>query len=272
ISGGNQPAASAVVERGERLAKLGLDRVAQVRMADGSTVDEALMIEAAAPVISGGRLIGVALVGQMLNNYSKLRPGASPLQNPLVVEVRQTLYRNADMDRGALVSFGSSIVASSIPPASGGDSPLAGARRDAARSEETIRQGGRSYVVVWQPIKSLDNAEIASIGIARSAAELEGQKASVRVTLVAVAALAFALAGVGGFFYGRALAIRLNELTQAASRWGVGELSAPAKDYDPMMSKWVPGFIARDEISSLAAQLDEMRESFRQAIERLRKR
>lgn len=272
ISGNGQPVAAAVIERGERLARLGLDRVAQVKMADGSTVDEALMIEAAAPVVSGGRLIGVALAGQMLNNYSKLRPGASSLQNPLVAEIRQTLYRSAEADAGALIAFNSAIVASSIPPAGGSDSLLSGVRRDPARSEETIRHGDQSYIAVWQPIKSLDNAEIASLGIARNAAELEGQKNSARAALFTIAMIASALAGIAGFFYGRALAVRLNDLAQAANRWTLGELSAAAKDSDPVTRKGLAGFIARDEISRLAAQLDEMRESFRQAIERLRKR
>ncbi len=272
VSGGNQLIASAVVERGERLARLGLDRVAQVRMTDDSTVEEALIVEAAAPVIIAGRVMGLALIGQMLNNYSKTRPGASSLQTPLVAEVRQTLYRNAQMDQGAVIAYGPAIVASSFPPASGEVSPLVGSRRDSAQSEEIIRLGERGYMAAWQPIKSLDNAEIAAIGVAQNATELEGEKNAARATLIAIAAIAFALAGVGGFFYGRALAVRLEDLTQAASRWSVGELSAAAKDRDPMMSKWIPSAVARDEISRLAAQLEQMRESFRQAIERLRKR
>jgi HAMP domain-containing protein len=272
VVSGNQPFASAVVERGERLQRLGLDRVAQVRAADSPAVEDALMIEAGAPVISGGRLMGVALIGQMLNNYSKPRLNASSIQTPLVAEIHQTLYRNAREDRRALIAYGPVIVASSVPAGGGNESPLAGASRDTARSEETISQGARSYVVAWQPIKSPDDAEVGAIGVARSAAELDGPKAAVRATLVAVAALAFALAGLCGFFYGRALAVRLDDLTQAASRWSVGELSAPAKDRDPVMSKWVPGLIARDEVSRLAAQLEQMRESFRQAIERLRRR
>ena len=272
ISGGNQPVASAVIERGERLAQLGLDHRAQVQLAGGSTVDEAMMIEAAAPIMSSGRFIGITLIGQMLNNDSRSRPGASSLQNSLVAEMRQTLYRNTDEDAGALIAYGPAIVASSIPVGSGVDSPLAGTARNSSQGEEIIRQGERSYIIAWQPIKALDNTEIGAIGIARSAADLDGQKGAVRATLIVIALIAFALAGVGGFFYGRALAMRLDDLTQAASRWSVGELSTPAKDRDPMMSKWVPSFIARDEVSRLAAQLEQMRESFRQAIERLRKR
>lgn len=272
ISSGNQPIASVVAERGERLALWGVDHRAQVQLANGSTIDEAMMIEAAAPIISSGRFIGFTLIGQMLNNDSRSRPGVSSLQNSLVAEIRQTLYRNTEEDAGALIAYGSNIIASSIPVGSGVDSPLAGLTRNASQSEEIIRQGERSYTIAWQPINALDNTEIGAIGIARSVADLDGQKGAVRATLIVIALIASALAGLGGFFYGRALAVRLDDLTQAAGRWSVGELSAPAKDRDPMMSKWVPSFIARDEVSRLAAQLEQMRESFRQAIERLRKR
>jgi HAMP domain-containing protein len=273
IAGGSQPIASAIVERGERLAQLGLDHRAQVQLAGGSTVDEAMMLEAAAPIMSSGRFIGVALIGQMLNNDSRSRPGASSLQNSLVAEMRQTLYRNTDEDAGALIAVGPAIVASSIPVGTSGvDAPLVGLTRNSPPGEDRIRQGERSYTIAWQPIKALDNTEIGAIGIARSAADLDAQKGAVRATLIVLALIMFALAGLGGFFYGRALAIRLDDLTQAANRWSVGELSTPAKDRDPMMSKWVPSFIARDEVSRLAAQLEQMRESFRQAIERLRKR
>ena len=272
ISGGNQPLASAVIERGERLVQWGVDHRAQVQLAGGSTVDEAMMIEAAAPIISSGNFIGFTLIGQMLNNDSKSRPGVDSFQNSLVAEMRQTLYRNSNEDAGVLIAYGPAIIASSIPVVEGVDSPLAGMKRNSLLSEDVIRQGERSYVIAWQPIKALDDTEIGAIGIASSAADLNGQKGAVRATLIVIALIAFALAGAGGFFYGRALAVRLDDLTEAASRWSVGELSTPAKDSDPMMSKWVPSFISRDEVSRLATQLEQMRESFRQAIERLRKR
>jgi len=80
------------------------------------------------------------------------------------------------------------------------------------------------------------------------------------------------LACAGGYFYGGALGLRLEGLNEAVTRWSVGELSIPAKDRDPMMMRWVAGFSLRDEISRLAASLEQMRESFRQAIDRMRRR
>lgn len=80
------------------------------------------------------------------------------------------------------------------------------------------------------------------------------------------------LACAAGFMFGRGLGARLEDLTQAASRWSLGELSTPARDRDPLLSRWIPTELLRDEINQLAEQLDQMRESFRQAIERMRKK
>jgi hypothetical protein len=279
ISGGNLPEAFSVVERGDRYSRLGLSLVAPVHLANGATIDEALVMEAGAPIFSGGRFVGVVIIGQMLNTYYKPRPGENNLQTPLVAEIRQTLYRGVDEDAGALIAFGNAVIASSIPAPAGEykrdntpEPALAGALRDPARSEETLQQGGRSYNVAWQSIRTLDGSEIGAVGVVRPASEFGEPAASLRTALIIVGGIAALLATAGGFLFGHTLGLRVNELEQAASRWSVGELSAPAKDRDPMMAKWIPEFLSRDEITGLAEQLEQMRESFRQAIERLRKR
>ncbi|MEK6301776.1 MAG: hypothetical protein AABO41_13780 [Acidobacteriota bacterium] len=279
IAGGTLPAASAVVERGARYARLGLDRIAQVRLRDGSTLDEALMIEAGAPIFSGGRFAGVVLIGQMLNTYFKPRTrpsgGLGSLQTPLIAEVRQTLADSADEDSGALIALGNAVIASSIP--SSGDAannapPLAGATHDPSRSEETIRQGERSYSVAWQPIKAMDGAAIGAIGVARASSRSEGAASSTRSAILVIALVAMTAAGAGGFLFGRSLGARLDEIAEAASRWSVGDLSVTASSAQPLLAKWIPPHLLRDELHRLAERLDETRESFRQAIERLRKR
>lgn len=279
ISGGNLPETFSVIERGERYARLGLSLVAPVRLVNGATVDEALVMEAGAPIFSGGRFIGVLIIGQMLNTYYKPRPGENNLQTPLVAEIRQTLYRGADEDAGALISYGNAVIASSIPALAGeynrDTTPgpaLTGALRDPAKSEETLQHGERRYNVVWQGIKTTDGSEIGAVGVARPASEFDGPARQLRTMLIVVGGIATLLSIGCGVLFGHTLALRLNELEQAASRWSVGELSAAAKDRDPMMAKWIPEFLSRDEITSLAQQLEQMRESFRQAIERLRKR
>jgi hypothetical protein len=52
----------------------------------------------------------------------------------------------------------------------------------------------------------------------------------------------------------------------------LGELSTPVKDPAVSETQEALAFIGRDEITALAGQLDQARESFRLAIERLRKR
>lgn len=279
IAGGTLPVAGCVVERGERYTRLGLDRIAQVRLGDGSTVDEALMIEAGAPIFSDGRFVGVALIGQMLNTYFKPRArspgGFGSLQTPVVAEIRQMMIRGSDEDCGALVALGNAVIASSVPTAAEDGSttpPLAGAAHDPARSEETIRHGERNYNVAWEPIKALDGSSIGAIGVARPSSGFDGATSSAPSAMLIIVLLATAAAGGAGFLFGRTLGTRLDQLADAASRWSVGDLSATAPDSKPALSKWVPPHLLRDELNRLSEQLDETRESFRQAIERVRKR
>jgi HAMP domain-containing protein len=275
IAGGNLPAASCVIERGERYARLGLDRIAQVNVSDGSTIDAALMTEAGAPVFSGGRFVGVVLIGQMLNNtHYKARAGSSPLRIPLVAEASQTLFRGGEEDAGAVIALDRAIVASSVPPDNSGESGsgpmLTGTLHDTATTEEAFQKGARSYSLAWQPLKAIDGTVIGAIGIARPASELEG--AGVRAAILLIGAIASLLAGGAGFMFGRGLGARLDDLKDAASRWSLGELSAPARDRVPFLARWIPAEFLRDEGNQLAEQLDLMRESVRQAIERIRKR
>lgn len=272
IAGGNLPAAACVIERGERYTRLGLDRTAPVRLADGATTDEALVIEAAAPIFSGGRIVGVVLVGQMLNTYYKPRAVANSLQTPLVAEVRQTLARGGEENAGALVALGKNVVASSIPSGSEGGPVLAGASHDVTKMEEELQQGEHRYNVTWQGIKALDGSAIGAIGVARLSHELEGASRSARATILIAGSIAVVLAAGAGFLFGLTLANRVDDLTDATARWSVGELSASARDRTPLLARWVPAEYLRDEVNRLAAQLDEMRESFRQAIERMKKR
>lgn len=275
IAGGNLPAASCVIEKGVRYAGLGLDRIAQVRLTDGSTVDSALMLEAAAPIFSNGRFVGVVLIAQMLNTYYRPRAGSSPLQTPLVAEARQTLYRNEEEDAGAVIALDKAIVASSVPPLgteTGSGPALIGTLHGSSAIEEAYRHGARSYSIAWQPLKAIDGKAIGAIGIARPARELDGAGDAASTTGFIISVIASLLAGAAGFFFGRDLGARLDDLKDAAGRWSVGELSTPARDSESFLAKWIPVRYLRDEVNHLAEQLDQMRESFRQALERIRKR
>jgi HAMP domain-containing protein len=273
IAGGNIPVAACLVERGERYTRLGLDRIAQVRLVNGTTLDQALMIEACAPIFSSGRFVGIVLIGQMLNTYYKSRASSSPLQTPLVAEARQLLVHPGEEETGALISLEKAIVASSLPTnnarePSGGPA-LIGAIRDTSKTEETLQQDESRFVVAWQPLKALDGAAIGAIGVARAEREMGGIAST---TAVLIGGLASLLAAGTGFILGRGMGARLEDLKDAAGRWSLGDLSTPARDRDPFLARWIPAKFLRDEINQLAEQLDQMRESFRQAIERIRKR
>ncbi|MCI0489126.1 MAG: hypothetical protein L0229_21245 [Blastocatellia bacterium] len=274
----NRAVASCVVERGQQIARLGLDLRAKVERPDKTVLSEALIIEAGAPIIGAGRFVGVVLIGQMINNFSTAPAGATSLRAPLVAEARQAIYPGADNEAGALIALGDTVIASSVPakdkargPA--GEGALLGVRCDSSKTEQAdmLREGERDYAVWWQPIKSLDGAAPAAIGAAVPAAEIEGPS-SFRMMLIVICALAFLLSAAVGFLFGRSLGARLDALRESADRMSVGELSTAVKDRDVPPSGLILGFFARDEISRLAEQLDQMRESFRQAIDRMRKR
>lgn len=276
IAGGNLPAAACVIERGERYTRLGLDLIARIALPDGGSLDEALMVEAGAPIFSAGRFVGVVLIGQTLNTYYKARAGSSTLQTPLIAETSQMLNLGGNEDAGALIALDKIIVASSVPadgsakPASG--PALAGSLHDPAKTEEALQHGARGYSVAWQPLKAIDGTAIGAIGVARSSNEMGGAVDAVRTTIILVGGIALLLAGGAGFLFGRGLEVRLDDLRDAAGRWSLGELSTPARDREPFLARWIPAEFLRDEINHLAEQLDQMRESFRQAIERIRNR
>lgn len=264
--------AAAAVEEGETLKRLGLEHLAQVRLAGEVRSDRALVLEACAPIFSAGRFVGVALIGQVLNNYSEGRVGANSLQTPLVAQARRLLYGSGETPSGVLIALGNVVIASSLPAPVAGEKPvLLGVTRQAEQAEEVLTENAATYLVVWQPIKTADGATVGAIGAALDEAAIASPGAALRLTLFGVSLLATLLAGAAGFFIGHKFATRVSTLTEAASRMSLGELSAPIRD-DAFSEERRFGEFFLDEINQLTYQLDEMRESFRQAIERLRKR
>jgi len=257
----SSPVASCVVERGQRLARLGLDKRARV-----GDVEDALVIEAGAPIFGAGRFLGLVLIGQMLNNSHGAPPSATSLQLPLEEEIEQTLFRPAG-EGGVVIALGNKIIASSLLAGDkSGSTPggaLLGAACDPNKAEETLQDGAGAYTIAWHGVKSLDQSRVAALGVAVPA---NSPVSGVRTTLIVVSVVALAVAAAAGFFYGRSLSERLKSLSASANRMGLGELSTPVKD------PATEGLLNRDEINGLAGELDQMRESFRQAIDRMRKR
>lgn len=268
------PAASSVIERGERLAQLNLAQRARVEGRDGQRLEDALMLEAGAPLFAAGRFFGLVLVGQIANNSVNPRPGAASLQTPLEVEARQLLYGN--QEAGVAIATQNLIIASSVNSTAdrdtGGKVSLVGVKCDANSKEEKITIGDVNYIASWQPIKSLDGMDTGAIGVLISEGEYLGPTGRLKTILILIAIVAILLAGAAGFLFGMQLGKRVNALTESANRMAVGELSRGVEDPLAPTGSRLPAFLSRDEVSRLAEKLDEMRESFRQAIERMRKR
>jgi HAMP domain-containing protein len=273
----NSTLASIVVESSDRLAKLGLEQLARVFAVgapDKVKVSDALIIEAGAPIFSNGRFVGMVLLGQMLNNYYAAKPGADDLQTPLIAEIRQTLQLNNDNGRGAVVVYPRTVIASSLTTSTGYvNTPLlVGQDVVSLQADEVKDDRGRRYAIALQPIKSLDNSPIAAVGVVSSLDDIAGSSTGLKFTLIAIGLLATLLSGLAGYILGGNLASRVNTMTEAANRMSVGELSAPVRDEAVINKPKLPEFLLNDEVNTLANHLEEMRESFRQAIERLRKR
>lgn len=271
----NSPLAAAVVESGDRLAKLGLEQLAKVSAPDNPEkvkVSDALMIEAGAPIFSNGRFVGMVLLGQMLNNYYAAKTGASDLQTPLIAEAKQTLQLDNDKWQGVVITLNNIIVASSILPASSSTVALRGTETTSLQSDELKNEEGRKFGLSLQPIKSLDGSTIGAIGLAKASDEAAGSSSAMIISLLITGLLTTLLAGFAGYILGGNLASRVNTLTETANRMSVGELSATVRDEALIGKQKLPEFLLNDEVNTLANQLEEMRESFRQAIERLRKR
>ena len=268
----NSPGAGAIVEGGERLERLGLKNIAQVSNHKEPETKDALVLEACSPIFSAKRFIGLVLIGQVLNNYYRARPGSNSLQSPMLAEVHSTLFPSTDRDAGALVALGNTIIASSIQSGGGQEPPLKGQACHPDNAEETLSAGDRNYSTSWQPINSPDGIQIGAIGVAVSTTELRGPIAALRTALFVIGAIGCLAAGGAGLLFGRSLASRINALSDAANRMSLGELSTPVKDPADPETKNTLTTMIRDEISQLAEQMDQARESFRQAIERLRRR
>jgi HAMP domain-containing protein len=271
----NTPLAAAVIESGDRLAKLGLEQLAKVSAPDNPekvNVSDALMIEAGAPIFSNGRFVGMVLLGQMLNNYYAAKSGANDLQTPLIAEAKQTLQLDSDKWQGVVITLNNIIVASSILPASSSAAALRGSETTSLQADELKDPEGRKFGLSLQPIKSLDGSVIGAIGLAMATDESAGSSSALIITLLIIGLLSTSLAGFAGYMLGGNLASRVSALTETANRMSVGELSAPVRDEALIGKQKLPEFLLNDEVNTLANQLEEMRESFRQAIERLRKR
>jgi hypothetical protein len=266
------PLASPVIEKGERLAQLNLTQRAKVEGRSGEGVENALMFEAGAPLYASGRFFGLLLIGQIANNSVASRSTDKPLEMSLDEEARKILYNSSE--GGVAIATGSVVVASNINAGgdSGGQISLVGVGCDPASKEEKINAGDVSYIACWHSLKSFDGSDVGAIGALVPESQYFGPSGRLKTILILIAIVAIVLSGAAGFLFGMQMGKRVNALTDATGRMAVGELSRGVEDPLAPVGSRLPDFLSQDEITRLAGSLDEMRESFRQAIERLRKR
>ncbi|HEY6328917.1 MAG TPA: hypothetical protein VI756_06235, partial [Blastocatellia bacterium] len=128
------PVAGCEVEQADFLARMWLDKAARI---EGTGLDQAIVIEAGAPLISSGKFAGLIFAGQMLNNYYVVRSGSSDMQVPLVSEIRRDLFSDSD-ESGAVVALGDTIVASSVFRGGAADPVLKGANCNPIEKFQTL--------------------------------------------------------------------------------------------------------------------------------------
>jgi HAMP domain-containing protein len=169
-----------------------------------------------------------------------------------------------------VIALGDTIIASSLEDATTTKPALLGSRRTPSQPGETLEWNSQRYEIAWKQMKTLDGNSIGAVGVA---ARIEEPPLAALSTFRLAAFLAGAgvlLALIAGLVAGRALAARVNSLSDAVTRMSVGELSTTVRDRIGLNGS--NNQHRRDEIGRLAEQLEHMRESFRQAIERMRKR
>ena len=273
------PLTAGVVESSDFLSKMWMDKSAKVT---GSTQNGALVVEAGAPIFTAGRFSGVLLAGQMLNNYFLMKPGASSIRTPLVAEIREKLLAGSESS-GALIALGDTVVASSVVGTAGGEPLFKGMKCRPGESFETLNGNGVEYGVAWKPVIVVNaggSLDKAAVGVAIPLEQLFRGSTSAFNALAAALGLDLLLAGMAGLLFGRIISRRLNSLTEAVRRMSVGDLGTSVSETDSAEAAGGSSFFnisangsgSKDEIGALAYLLDQMRESFRQAIERQRKR
>jgi len=196
------------------------------------------------------------------------------------------LYPGIDQGAGTVVAVGDTVIASSVLPSPTSEPVLVGSRHDPANNLELMGGDPIQYLVSWRPLTSVDGSQIGAIGAATSAGPQSGVDFSLTSTLALAAASTALLVGLAGAFWAGIVSRRVAALSDAVSRMRVGELSRAVRDSGGLHNR-VPVLGSRptnglhsangsapgggDEIEELAGNLDLMRESFKQAIERLRK-
>jgi HAMP domain-containing protein len=248
---------SSVRETGASLRVLGTETLSQQAevKSEGKVVAEGLVLEAGAPIISGGgNLLGVVLAGLLVNNA---KPDKS-----LTSDIKKTLYPQLLDASGAVIALGDVIVSATLPIQQGGGVGIRIKREDL---RDTPKAGVEKiiddeYKTAYSPIKDLNSQVIGRIGVQIKQSWFNAVLNRVFLIIVLIVVFFLLLASVAAVAAAQRLTRPIVELTEASNNISLGQLDQAIQ------------IKTDDEIGQLAEALERMRISLKQALERLRAR
>jgi HAMP domain-containing protein len=249
---------SSVKESADILQIIGsedLSKQVEIKSENG-VIKDGLVIEAAAPITSGGgRLSGVVFAGLLLNN-------ARPDQEKSIVDdIKNKLYPEIRAESGAAIALGDIIVSSNLPIQQGGGigKRIKGELGDKPKAGIEIFDN-ENYKTAYAPIKDINSQVVGRVGVQIKQSWFNAVLNSVQITIALIVALFLLLAVGAAIYFAQRLTRPIIELTEASNNISLGQL-------DQAIS-----IKSDDEIGQLAEALERMRISLKQALDRLRAR
>lgn len=222
---------------------------------EGAPVTEGLVIEAGAPIISGGgELRGVVLAGLLINN-------AKP-EKSLANDIKKTLYPELLDSAGAVIALGDVIVSGNLPIQQGGGIGLKIKRTDLKDSPNAGTEvvASEEYKTAYAPVKDINSQVIGRVGVEIKQSWFNAVLNRVFLIIVLIVVFFLIVATMAGVFAAQRLTRPIVELTAASNQISLGQLDQAIQ------------IKSDDEIGQLAEALERMRISLKQALERLRSR
>jgi HAMP domain-containing protein len=247
---------SSIKEAPTMLKLYGGDELRQQAEVKGQgTITDGLVLEAAAPITSGGRLIGAVFGGLLVNN------GREDQNKSIAEDIKTKLYPELRNVSGVSIAVGDIIVSTNLPIQQRGGigkkltAPLAD---KATMSLEVFND--EEYNTAYVPIKDINSQVIGRIGVQIKQSWFNGVLNTVQVTILVIVVICLGGAIGAAIYSAQKLTKPIIELKEASNNISLGKLD------EAIIIK------TEDEIGELADALERMRISLKQALDRLRSR
>jgi methyl-accepting chemotaxis protein len=262
----NKSVGSIILESAEQLAREGLEEPVRVRLqaneaakpSNKNLETAALVIEAGAPIISDGTLIGTILAGDILNNDSTL-----------VDEIKKTLYKNNPDAGSVAIYLQDGAVATNF---SGEEGKRAlGLRAAADIAGEVLEKGKEhvsyqerlfqdAYIHAYEPLKDIRNTVVGMLHVGVKEHWYAQSQGSGRGYLYPIALLSMAVFVFIAAMAANRLSKPITDLSDVSNKISLGDLDLPIKAH------------TGDELETLAESMERMRFSLKAAMDRLKRR